>query len=256
MIKIKNIRKEGSLFHYAHFICDCLFPEIVCDIFKYSEVIREKTIEQTIGNFNKIYTDVMLIKNTELPSSDFQNLNINTIFYKNKENFQNKIYFEKFRNYIFTRYNINYLEYDNNYPEVILIKRSDRINLIDDDYLKKINTNVSNGKERREIKDIIYLEKYLENKYIKNKKTFKSLYFENLLFEDQVKYFNNAKLIICAHGAVMSNLFFCKKNTTVVEVTCGFKWKFFDTITNILKLKHIKCDKNNLVDIIKCIDTI
>ena len=81
MIKIKNIRKEGSLFHYAHFICDCLFPEIVCDIFKYSEVIREKTIEQTIGNFNKIYTDVMLIKNTELPSSDFQNLNINTIFY-------------------------------------------------------------------------------------------------------------------------------------------------------------------------------
>ena len=54
MIKIKNIRKEGSLFHYAHFICDCLFPEIVCDIFKYSEVIREKTIEQTIGNFNKI----------------------------------------------------------------------------------------------------------------------------------------------------------------------------------------------------------
>lgn len=29
MIRIKNNRKEGSLFHYAHFICDCLFSEII-----------------------------------------------------------------------------------------------------------------------------------------------------------------------------------------------------------------------------------
>lgn len=42
MIKIKNNRVDGSLFHYAHFICDCLFPEIICDIFNYDEVIREK----------------------------------------------------------------------------------------------------------------------------------------------------------------------------------------------------------------------
>ena len=64
MIKVKNKREGGSLFHYAHFICDCLFPEIIADIFNYKEVIREKHIHQTIGNFSKIYTDVMMIKNT------------------------------------------------------------------------------------------------------------------------------------------------------------------------------------------------
>ena len=74
MIKVKNNRDTGSLFHYAHFICDCLFPEIICDIFNYDEVIREKNIHQTIGNFSKIYTDVMRIKNTELLNNDFNNL--------------------------------------------------------------------------------------------------------------------------------------------------------------------------------------
>ena len=52
---------------------------------------------------------------------------------------------------------------------------------------------------------------------------FKALYFENIAFEEQVLYFNNAKLIICAHRAVMSNMFFCKKGTTIIEVTCGCK---------------------------------
>lgn len=251
MIKVKNSRRSGSLFHYAHFICDCLFPEIINDIFNYDEVIREKNIHQTIGNFSKIYTDVMMVKNTELLTNDFNNLNIDTINYKTKEEYTNEIYFNKFRNYIFRRYNIKNLEYINDYPEVILVKRNGRINLIDDKYLKKINTNITTGKERREIKDIVELEKFLKTKY---KNNFKSLYFENLNFEEQIKYFNNAKLIICAHGAVMSNMFFCKEGTKIIEVTCDRNYKFFNKISNILKLNHIKCLKNNINDIIKCIE--
>lgn len=250
MIKVINSRQCGSLFHYAHFICDCLFPEIICDIFKYDEVIREKNIHQTIGIFSKIYTDVMRIKNTELLSDEFNNLNIYTLFYENKEKYCDKIYFDKFRKFIFERYNINYLEYNGDYPEVILIKRGNRINLIDDEYLSKINTNITTGKERREINNIIDIENFLNKKY-ENK--FKSLYFENLPFEEQVKYFNNAKLIICAHGAVMSNMFFCKEKTKIIEVTCGVEYDFFDKISNILKLNHIKCHENNVDDIIKCI---
>jgi hypothetical protein len=251
MIKVKNNRVEGSLFHYAHFICDCLFPEIICDIFNYDEVIREKNIHQTIGNFYKIYTDIMMVKHTELLSNEFNNLNVNTIYYKNKENYINKIYFDKFRNFIFKRYNINNLEYINNYPEVILVKRNDRKILIDDEYLKQINSNITTGKERREIKDINNIEFFLKNKY---SNSFKSLYFEDLEFEEQIKYFNNAKLIICAHGAVMSNMFFCKEGTTIIEVTCGCRWEFFDNISKILKLKHIKCHENNIDKIIKCIN--
>lgn len=251
MIKVKNNRNDGYLFHYAHFICDCLFPEIMCDIFNYNEVIRLKDINQTIGNFSKIYTDVMMVKNTELLINDFNNLKVNTINYKNKEKYSDKIYFDKFRNYIFKRYDIKNLEYDNDYPEVILIKRNGRINLIDDEYLQKINTNITTGKERREIKDIIDIEFFLQKKY-ENK--FKSLYFENLPFKEQIKYFNNAKLIICAHGAVMANMFFCKEGTKIIEVVCDTYWPFFDKMSNILKLNHIKCYANNFDAIIKCIE--
>jgi len=251
MIKVINSREGGSLFHYAHFICDCLFTEIICDIFNYDEVIREKNIDQTIGNFCKIYTDVMRIKNTELLSNDFNNLNVDTILYKKKEKYCDKIYFDKFRKFIFERYNINNLEYDKDYPEIILIKRNDRINLIDDEYLSKINTNVTTGKERREINNINDIENFLNKKY-ENK--FKSLYFENLHFEEQIKYFNNAKLIICAHGAVMSNMFFCKEGTKIIEVTCGCDWTFFNEISEILKLNHIKCHENNVDNIIKYIE--
>jgi hypothetical protein len=192
-----------------------------------------------------------MVQNIELLSKQYNNLKVNTIFYKNKEYYNNKIYFDKFRNFIFKRYNINNLEYNNNYPEVILIKRGNRINLINDKYLKKINTNIHTGKERREIKNIDYIENFLENKY---KSVFKSLYFEKLKFEEQVKYFNNAKLIICAHGAVMSNMFFCKEGTTIIEVTCNISWPFFDTISKILNLNHIKCIENDANIIIKCIE--
>jgi hypothetical protein len=252
MIKIKNNRnrEDGSLFHYAHFLCDCLFPEIINDIFKYDEVIREKNIHQTIGNFSKIYTEVMMIKNTELLSEIFNGLNIDTFSYEKKEQYCYKIHFDKFRNFIFLRYKINYLEYNANYPEVILIKRNDRISLIDDEYLAKINNNITTGKERREINNIDNVEAYLKNKY--NDK-FKSIYFENIPFKEQVLYFNNAKLIICAHGAVMSNMFFCKEGTKIIEVTCGTHWIFFNKLSEILNLNHIKCNKNNFEEVINCI---
>jgi len=46
MIWVKNNRREGSLFHYAHFICDCLFPEIINGVYKYDEVVRMKNLNQ------------------------------------------------------------------------------------------------------------------------------------------------------------------------------------------------------------------
>jgi hypothetical protein len=248
MIKVKNNRTGGSLFHYAHFICDCLFPEIINELYNFKEIIREKTLNQTLGNFSNIYTDVLQVKHTELHTTDFNNLKIDTFCYKNKEDYCEKKYFDEFREYIFSRYNINSFEY----PEVLLIKRDNRINLIDDEYLKRLNKNVSTGKERREIKNIVEIEIFLTNKY---KDNFKSLHFEHLDFSQQINYFNNAKLIICAHGAVMSNMFFCKKDTTIIEVTCNNEWPFFDTISSILQLHHIKCYENEPSVIIEMLNT-
>jgi capsular polysaccharide biosynthesis protein len=114
----------------------------------------------------------------------------------------------------------------------------------------KQTKNYSTGKERREITQIDVIEKHLENKY---GNLFKSVYLELTPFEEQVKYFNNAKLIIAAHGAGLSNLFFCKQRTKVIEVTCGKKWEFFDTISRVLNLQHIKCNKNKFDEIYNCI---
>lgn len=254
MIKVKNQRKTGgNLFHYAHFVCDCLFPEVMNDIFKYKRVIREKNLFQSLGNFSKIYSDVMVVKHHEAVQQRFNNLKKRMIIYKTKERYCNPACFDKFRKYIFSRYKIKHLEYNNNYPKVLLIKRGTRIDLIADPQLAKINTNITTGKERREINEIDKVESYLLNKY---KDNFKALYFENIPFEEQVLYFNNAKLIVCAHGAVMSNMFFCKKRTTILEITCNAKWKFFDTITRILRLNNIKCNDNNYEKIINYIDNI
>ena len=154
MIKIKNNRKCGSLFHYAHFICDCLFIEIVNDIFKFETIFREKSLSQTIGNFKNIYEEVMENVSTELPKKDFDKLQVDTLILGNKENYLEKEYFDKFRNYIFTRYNINEANYDINFPEIVLIERGDRIELIDDAQLQIQNKNITTVKERREIKDI------------------------------------------------------------------------------------------------------
>ena len=74
---------------------------------------------------------------------------------------------------------------------------------------------------------------------------FQTLILENIPFEKQIQFFNNAKIIVCAHGACMSNLFFCKKDTILFEVTCDKVWPFFDTITKNLQIIHHKIEDNN-----------
>lgn len=54
-------------------------------------------------------------------------------------------------------------------------------------------------------------------KYL-SKKGFKSIMVGKLGFLEQVKLFNNAKIIIGAHGAAFTNLIFCRKNTKVIEI--------------------------------------
>lgn len=258
MIKVINKRTSGSLFHYAHFICDCLFQEVISEIYTYETVVREKNLNQTIGNFSRIYEEVMGIKNLELPKNEFDALNVDMVIPKTKESYDITA-FNKFRNFIFNRYKVDASVYDPQYPDVLLIQRGDRINLIDDPILKTINSNITTGRERREINNIDDLKIILEKKTKSKNYSFKTVMLENLTFEEQVKHFNNAKIIICAHGAGMSNMFFCKgsqefKKTTIIEVTCNTEYKFFDTISSKLGLNHVKCKKNNVDEIMKLVD--
>jgi hypothetical protein len=254
MIKVINRRKKGSLFHYAHFLCDCLFPEIINQLYLHGEVIREKSIHQTIGNFSKIYEEVMGTRNRELLKEEFDQISPQTppLIYKMKEEYSTIHHFNEFRNFIFRRYDIP-TKPPHNFPQILLIKRDDRIPLIDDPYLTSINTNITTGKERREIDQIDRLSEHLEHAHGSN---FRALYLERLTFEEQVRYFHGASFIICAHGAGMSNMFFCEKGTTIFEVVCGREWEFFDVISATLSLNHIKCDTNDINIIIPALNNL
>lgn len=219
MIKIINNRPDGYLFHYAHFLFDCLFNEINSDVHKYNIVYREKTIYSTIGNFDKIYEEVMQVKNIELPTDEFESTiceTINTTRITNPSLDQ----INYFRMKIFNIYNINLQ--NNSFPKVLLIKRGLIENLVND---TKINNNMKykyqlnlNGIQRREIIDIDKLEDYLKKKFT----SFKTIILENIPFKEQVESFKNAEVIICMHGAAITNLLFCNKNTLVIEVLPSF----------------------------------
>jgi hypothetical protein len=203
-----------------------------------------------LGNFKDLYEEIMNNNNIEIVNDEFNNLQEETITLKPKEFYKDVIYMKQFRDFIFNRYSIDPLIQDINYPEIVLIKRGDRQPLLHDTELMSLTTNVTNGKERREIRNIEKVEDELHKLY-GNK--FKSFFLENKSFYEQVKIFNNAKLIILAHGAAMSNLFFCKQNTTIIEVKCGKNWEFFNVISTNLKLNHIIIEKNNPQEIISFI---
>ncbi len=239
MIKVNNIRHEhGWLFHYAHFMCDCLIPEVINKIYTYDVCYRKKTLDQTLGNFKILWERVMDTKTIELSEEEFNQMNVPLIdisrFNSDRKNVYGLKEINEFREYIFNRFNI---KPDTSYPEIILIERGVNKNLIDkEQYSKDLNTDIlSTGKERREIKDIHLLKRYLTI----NKIPYKCIMLENMDIVDQIKYFNNAKIIICSHGAAMSNLLFCNKNTTVVEVDGN--WPFFNVICDSLSIKKIKC---------------
>lgn len=253
MITIINKRyTSGSLFHYAHFLIDCLYPEIINEIYKYDTIVRVKSIDQTLGNFNKFYEDVMRNKTTELLTPEFNNLHIKPFILPPKEHYVNLASLNKFRNYIFNRYSIKKFVYLEEYPKVLLIKRGGRIELISDPDLQKLNTNVRTGKERREIKEIERVENFMKQKYGTK---FRAVYMENESFEEQVKLFHNAKLIVMAHGAATSSILFCKKQTTILEIPCGMNFPWFNKCFKILNINYLKI-MNNPQNVINMLNTI
>jgi len=249
MVKV-TVSSRGSLFHYAHFLCDVLFPEINLRFFEKGPVYRQKILKQTLGKFSIIYEDVMRIKNIELSEKDFEKKKDSELSIKRSDD-PNIEDFDFFQHFMFNRYNITR---DDSYPEIILIERGERVELLDDEELMKKNKNYRNGKERREIKDLDKLKNFMDLNY---QDRYKTLILEKVDFKEQIKYFFNAKMVIAVHGAALSNLLFSTPYTKVIEVNGERQWAFFDKISEKLRLIHLKCD-NNLDDIqrmIKEMDT-
>ena len=75
-------------------------------------------------------------------------------------------------------------------------------------------------------------------KYLKSKR-YKSLRLTELNLKDQISIFKNCNTIIAPHGAGLTNIAFCKKNTKVIEIIPQDNKNFlFKRISKINKLKY------------------
>ena len=71
----------------------------------------------------------------------------------------------------------------------------------------------------------------------------------NLNFRDEVKLFNNAKIIVGLQGAGLTNLIWCKKNTKIIEIRSKFANKLYENLSkqrslNFHKIESRPIEKN------------
>ncbi len=96
-----------------------------------------------------------------------------------------------------------------NFPKKFYIDRSD---------------STSNLKNYRFITNEHELIKYLKSQ------GFEIIKLSKLLFNDQIKLFNDAETIIGLHGAGLSNLIWCKKNTKIIELRSKLTNKMYENL--------------------------
>ena len=242
MIRVTN-KQSNWTFQYAHFLCDCLFPEINLRFYEQDVVIRKRAIEETLGNFSKMYEQVMGVKYMELPEDEFAKFPapLHVVGRSNKPSIGE---FECFREYMFSKFSVRLSSW---FAPIVLVQRGENRELVSHPDLK---TDKKTGAEVREITEIEVLKSHLEENYSSYHKT---VILEDLPLKDQMECFANAKIIIAAHGSALSNMLFCQPNTIVIEVDCGPKWEFFNTISSSLKIKHLLCP-NDLEQIKKALD--
>ena len=78
---------------------------------------------------------------------------------------------------------------------------------------------------------------------------FKLIYFEECDYETQINIARNCKIMIGYHGAGLTNLFFMKSKSLVIEIfNENYKHECYKLLSKALKInyKNFKCDKNYL----------
>lgn len=131
-----------------------------------------------------------------------------------------------FSNY-FNKYSIK------SYYDVIYIRR----HILTNDELLNEHDRL---RYRRSILNTIKFEKKLQKLCIKNNLKYATIISENVPLLDQFFLFHNAKIVIGQHGAGLSNIFFMKPNSYVVEIS-----KKYDKYCNkdIKIRKYMRNDK-------------
>jgi hypothetical protein len=165
----------------------CLYHHM-CEVIQILVNLSSKKLDIPIYT-SKIYINSLYELFTTkqvLPLEDAPKNNIITIDASNV--YPIKEHLKKIRDYFFNLFPIKYPPED----IVFIVRTHDRI-ISNIDSLKTIIKNIFN------INPIIVIP-------------------ENITFKEQVKTFQNAKLLIAAHGAALTNTLFMQENTNVLEL--------------------------------------
>jgi len=260
---------EGSVSHYFHFFYGALIPLIEYHL---NNPDKKLLITTNIGPFKKIFdelfpSDVIIgYENPVIPpnSSYFDDKSMNYVRIKAPDEVILPAY-DVFNNKFIRRYSnvredlnriknriLNFIEdrmpekYLNNpdYRKVILIGRD-----VDEYYIQKRMENrqagiesdreifYTSGRERRDIQNFRELSNSLSRLF---RNDFSEVLLENTSIFYQYQLFKNAGTIIAQHGASLSNLFFCKENTNVLEVMSpwGVSGNHFSNLSYFCNLNY------------------
>ena len=115
---------------------------------------------------------------------------------------------------------------------------------------KRIKFYIDRSDSKSNVKLFRTIENEKEVQFFLKKNGFKIIKLAQLRFSDQVKLFNNAKIIVSNHGAGLSNIIFCNKKTKIIEFRTPRTFKTFENLGKKIDLnyKAIICNpKNNIL---------
>ena len=209
---IKNSLILGSCGNYWHDLID-----FYSKIFSYDKKIDSNIDNIIIGNLFLKDPIVTLLKKLNI-NKKLVNINSKTKIFKNS-------YFVSNKNVRKTNdfYRLYFMDSNLKQTKNIYISRKDSNH-------RKINN---------EDELINYLKQF----------DFEIYELSKLTFLEQIKIFNQAKMIVSMHGASLTNLMFCHPQTTVVEITADFyeqtKLSNFELVIDKEKFKYFRDNKTD-----------
>ena len=112
-------------------------------------------------------------------------------------------------------------------------------------YLRKLNLIEKNDKCGRNIfvarsrNDARPIVNEAQLTALLDKFNIEKVYMDDLSLVDQARLFNSANCVVSTHGAALTNLAYCEKGTTVVELFGAHVYSFFYGLSNLCSLRYI-----------------
>ena len=202
--------QSGSYQHYYHFLLGYLLPLVYWlykekNISKYKNIFIEDTkvmnkhlknvFPQKVEIFSKYNKFQILCKKTLLGFDNKNNYPINKI--KESTNILKKILSNK-----------PFYQKDNFKKKILIIDRGKS----EDFYNSDESVIKGSANQRRSTPNLKNIKELLNNF------DYKYVYLENESLINQIKMFSESDFIIAQHGAALSNIIFCDKNTVINEI--------------------------------------